>query len=66
MKKAQTTMFQSEDLPLFSQTAQRRKQKPFQPQVVQTSRLPGMDEPPDWEEMAANRHRIIRPKKKRR
>jgi hypothetical protein len=53
-----------EDLPLFSGTAQRAKQKVFDAQPVQTERLPGFDDPPDWQEMCANRGRIIRPKRR--
>lgn len=66
MTKQQTTMFQTEDLPLFSGTPQRAKRKPFQPQDVQLDRLPGLDFAPDWEELAERRHQIVKPRRRRK
>lgn len=43
MANKQTRLFETEDLPLFSGTAQRVKEKAFQPQAIQIARLPGQD-----------------------
>lgn len=66
MKKKQATMFQTEDLPLFSQTPISARQKAFQPQAVQLARLPGLDFRPDWSQLAARRHRIVRRRRRRK
>ena len=66
MSKKQAAMFSHEDLPLFSGTPQRAKEKAFQPQPVQIARLPGLDFRPDWEELAARRHQIVRRRRKRK
>ena len=65
MKRKQQLLFgdTQEDLPLFSGTCQRVRMQVFNPPEEQTTRLPGLDEPPDWLEMIANRTKIIRPKK---
>lgn len=65
MSNKQAMMFQEgEDLPLFSLSPQRVTAKPFVEQPVQIERLPGLDQPPDWEEMVANRGHIIKPRRR--
>lgn len=54
-KSHQAQMFATEDLPLFSGTAPRKKINPFVPDTVQVARLPGLDQPPDWGELAARK-----------
>lgn len=56
-KPHQAQMFVTEDLPLFSGTAPRKRVNPFAPTAVQVARLPGLDQPPDWEELAALKQR---------
>jgi hypothetical protein len=54
-----------EDLPLFSGTCPRAKESVFAPQALLAQRLPGLDGPPDWNELAANRDKIIRRKRRK-
>jgi hypothetical protein len=67
MKPKASPMFQEgEDLPLFSLSPVRVKPKPFVEQAVQIERLPGLDQPPDWEEMVTHRGSIIKPRRRSR
>lgn len=55
----QIAMFQQgEDLPLFSGTPQDAQEQPFRPVAVTAApKLPGLDTPPDWQELQNSRRK---------
>jgi hypothetical protein len=64
----QTLMFtDGQDLPLFSRVAQKQKDERYdpKPQPIQ-HKMPGFDWTPTMAELAANRDKIIRPRRRRR
>ena len=66
-KPKQTHMFPNgEDLPLFSGVAPRGKLSPFDPQPDLQPRMPGLDWKPTMTELYNFRHKIIRPRRRRR
>ena len=67
-KHKQTLMFTAgEDLPLFSGVAQKQKDERYNPRELPVQhKMPGFDWQPTLAEMAANKDKILRPKRRRR